>query len=308
MLPVLFTFNNTSITSMTVFLYLAFFITLFVIWRITKYYEMDPEKVLDIFLLTSLSSLIGARLYFVIFRLNIFDDLLKIVNIFKYPGYSFWGGFIVGLLTFWYLCKSLKVNFWKAADFAVVGLLIGLSVASFGCLLGGCQYGQLNSSFLAVEQVGLIGKRFPIQFIEGSMFFLGFIYLSRLVYRYYPEGSIAAKGLIILGLIKLLLEPFRGEVQLLPNLQYPLGTIFSLGIILLGVYAFYRARKKTLFDDIKYIYKLIISGRRRSLLISNISKSWYNFKVNFKFRISRLRKDIYKVLHVRSNPREFEQS
>src|SRR5947209_3730348 len=101
MYPVLLSINGFSLTTITVFLYLAFFLSLFVIWRLSKLYEIDSEKTLDLFLMTSVVGLLFARLDFVLTHLSIITDFSKAVNLFKYPGYAFWGGFIASLVFLW---------------------------------------------------------------------------------------------------------------------------------------------------------------------------------------------------------------
>src|SRR5258708_17707733 len=177
MQPVLLTLGGQPISSFGLFLLLSFLASSYFIWRVVRAYELDEERAIDLLLLTFSGGLIGARVYFVLLHLNQFDTLSKIVLINRYPGLSFWGGFLVGFLVLKFFAARFKLAFWQLADFALIGLLIGLSISSLGCLLGSCQYGLPSNLPFAVTQVGLIGKRFPLQIIEALVYLVIFYYL-----------------------------------------------------------------------------------------------------------------------------------
>jgi phosphatidylglycerol---prolipoprotein diacylglyceryl transferase len=213
--PVLISLAGFPISSFGVFLSISIVLALFFIWRIIRVYELDEEKVIDLFILTVLSGFVFSRLYFVLFHPNQFVELGRIFLINRYPGLPFWGGFLGGVLVLKLLSKRYRMNFWQIADFAVVGLFIAMAITSLGCLLGACQYGVLSSSPFAVAQAGIIGKRFPLQIIESLVFFVGFLYLSANALRFHFFGQIFSQGLIYLGISKFILEFFRGDTQTL---------------------------------------------------------------------------------------------
>jgi len=138
MLPILFTIGSWPVSSFGLFLVAALFAASFVIWRLTKVYDFDGEQVIDIILLTFFGALIFARIYFIVTHPSLFEEngFLKMILINRYPGLSFWGGFIGGMISLIFVVRNFKLNFWQIADFATVGLLLGLSIGSLGCFLG----------------------------------------------------------------------------------------------------------------------------------------------------------------------------
>ena len=305
MLPVLFSINGYAISSLAVFLYLSFFVSLFAIWRLSQYYELDAEKTIDVFLITSFVSLLGARIYFIIFHLALFTSFSRMINIFHYPGYSFWGGLGAGILAVVLQSHFFKFPFRFVADFAIIGLLIGITISSFGCLLSGCQYGQVSSLPIAVTLVGIIGRRFPLQFVEGALFLILFYSLWKSSLRFHHPGVVAAKGLIWLGLLKLVLEQFRGDQTFIGGIPISLGTIFSSALFVWGIVFFYMVSKRSVLRDLNYLGSLFTNGKRRKLVISNLKKNWYNAYVAIKVSIPRWRKNLFKLLHVKANPTRF---
>src|SRR5258708_39652287 len=120
MIPVLVSVAGISITSFGFFLTLAILLALYSSWRLARAYEIDLEKFLDVFFLTLITGVIFSRLYFVIFHLSLFDDPLKVLIFNRYPGFSFWGGLIGGVLSLRFFARSFKLNYWQLLDFAAV--------------------------------------------------------------------------------------------------------------------------------------------------------------------------------------------
>ena len=120
MLPVLFSLNKVSLSSFGVFTTLGFLVGVFLVWRLSRAWDLDEERILDLTLLTFLGGLFGARLYFVLEHLSVFAlNFLRIILINKYPGFSFWGAILGGWLTLFYLCRSKKMDFWLISDIAI---------------------------------------------------------------------------------------------------------------------------------------------------------------------------------------------
>lgn len=301
MQPVLFTVANQPISSFGLFLILAFIVPLLVIWRITRIYELDEERVLDISLLTFTGGLIFARFYYILFHQAQFDLLIKIFLINRYPGLSFWGGLFGGFLTLWFFSRRLRLNFWQVADFAAVGLFLGSVFGSIGCLFGSCQYGMPSNLPIAVTQAGILEKRFPLQVVEGLLFLAGFFYLWRLALRFHATGLVASRAMVFLGIGKLFLEFFRGDRQdIIGGLS--VGILFSVLLIVYGVSTYYSTSKKSFSKDIYFLFLLLISRQKREIFVSRFKKNWYNFFINSKIGFLRWKRRILRSVNIKSNP------
>lgn len=305
MYPVLFNIGSYSVTSFGFFLAVSIFFGLFIIWRIALVYDLDKEKIIDLSLLTVLGSFIGARAYYILFSLDQFNSLYKMVFFVSFPGLSFWGGFVGGILALWLVSKKFKMNFWQVADFAIVALLLSLSVGSIGCLLGSCQYGQVSDLPIAVSQIGVIGKRFPLQVVEFVVLLLLFIRFWRAVLRFHFAGKVASLGLVCLGFMKLVLEFFRGDAQQLVGYGLTYGLVFSLSLILAGALVYFRLSKKPIKEVLRSLKNLLLDAHKRKFLLFRLQKSWYNLMISWKMSLSQKRKLLLKTLNVKSNPNKF---
>lgn len=304
MLPVLFSIGSLSVSSFGFFLSLGFIYGTFLVWRLSRAWDLDEEKILDLTLLTFFGGLIGSRIYFIAEHFEVFGNILKMVLITKYPGFSFWGAFLGGWLMLYFFIKKFKMDFLSVLDIAAVGFFGGLIFGSIGCFLGGCEAG-IVSNFLSVNMVGLIGKRFPVQILEALIY--AFL-LSRIwprAIRFHAAGRIASLGLIYLGIIKFILEFFRADTQG--------GHFFALVLIVLGIVVSYRIEKRSFLSDLRALPKhfvlFFVNSEFRRMVIQKASNSWYNLtrgsirnkKIEWAFRLQKINK-VLRRIHVRTHP------
>lgn len=105
-------------------------------------------------------SIIGARLYYVIFSWDHYKgDLLSILNIRK-GGLAIYGGVIAGFLTLFIFTKVKKVSFFLMSDSAVLGLLVGQSLGRWGNFMNREAFGDYTDSLFAM--------RLPIEAVRAS--------------------------------------------------------------------------------------------------------------------------------------------
>jgi len=69
-------------------------------------------------------------------------------------GLTYYGGFVAASITAWYLLKTDRFPFWKAADMAGMVVPVGLGFGRLGCLLAGCCFGKPWTSSWAVRFPG----------------------------------------------------------------------------------------------------------------------------------------------------------
>lgn len=277
MLPTLFTIGTISVSSFGFFLSLGILFALHLIWRLARAWDLPEEKILDLFFLTIFLGFVGARIVFIILNFEFFDSLQKMILITRYPGLSFWGGLFGGWLALYFLTKRTKLSFWQIADIAAVGVIGGIILGDIGCFLGGCGFGTASNFFLAVPVVGLIGKRLPIQLFEAIIFLF---FLSKLWYiatHFHYHGKIISFSLIFIGLIKLILNLWKGQTQ---------EALFATLTLSLGVLILYRVSKRHFWEDLKKLPRKETARWTLKYLLS----IWYNQKIAWKVQLQKLKK------------------
>ena len=89
----------------------------------------DPELYLDFALYAIICSIVGARIYYVIFEWDYYkENLLQIFNL-RAGGLAIYGGVIAGAITMIVYTRVKKVSFFSMADTGVLGLVTGRSSA-----------------------------------------------------------------------------------------------------------------------------------------------------------------------------------
>lgn len=291
MLPVLFSIGTIPVSSFGIFLALGFLLGVFLVWRLSRAWELDEERVLDLTLLTFLGGLIGARLYFVLENLALFlPNIFNILLIQKVSGLSFWGAILGGWLTLYFFTYKRKEDFWQITDIAVVGFIGGLILADLGCFLSGCEVG-IHSNFLAVDMVGFMGKRFAVQIFEALLLLLVLRKIWGSALHFHPHGKILSLSLIYLGLIKLILEPLKENRSE--------GIFLSAVLFFLGVVILYKVTKRKFSVDIRnvalLIPRLITEKQSRKSVLDRLKKSWYNQMTAITWKLRNLKKTLRRL-------------
>jgi len=103
---------------------------------------IQHDEITDLFLVILISSLVGARLLYVIQNFSLFSDhpldMFKIWN----GGLVFYGGFILALVAAMVYVKYKKFDLWPTADLLAPAIALGHAVGRLGCLFAGCCYGK----------------------------------------------------------------------------------------------------------------------------------------------------------------------
>lgn len=307
MFPILLTIGNFPISSFGLFLGLGIFFGAFSVWRIARSFDFDFEKVLDLIFLVVGSGFVFSRIGFVLMNLGVFDSFTKIFFVNRYPGLSFWGGILGGILALWWFARRAKLPYLQVADIAMVGFLAAGFWVEIGCLLGGCGVGVETTSIFSVDQAGSIGKRFPIQIFEAVTFLGLFFAFWKAILRFHIQGSFFAKGLIWIGVIKFLADFFKAPGQLfrIGGFQLKLEMVFSVLIFILGFYYYYRVNKRTPLSDLATFFKFFVSRQMQKSLATKVMRGWYNQKANLTIGLGKAFKRLFKSMNMRSNPEKF---
>ena len=100
-------------------------------------YGIEQDDIIDLLIFAVPLCIIGARLYYVIFYLDLYRnpdgslDFLRMLRIWD-GGLAIYGGIIVAILTLLVFCKIKKIPFLAFADVGSFGMLIGQLVGRWG--------------------------------------------------------------------------------------------------------------------------------------------------------------------------------
>ena len=111
----------------------------------------DPELYLDFALYAIICSIVGARIYYVIFEWYYYkENLLQIFNL-RAGGLAIYGGVIAGAITMIVYTRVKKVSFFSMADTGVLGLVTGQIIGRWGNFFNCEAFGGYTDSLLAMR-------------------------------------------------------------------------------------------------------------------------------------------------------------
>lgn len=119
--------------------------------REAKRTGQDREIYLDFAIYAVVCSIIGARLYYVIFSWEHYkDDLLQIFNL-RQGGIAIYGAVIGAVLTLIVYTKLKKQNFWLMADTGCIGLIAGQAIGRWGNFFNREAFGDYTNNLFAMK-------------------------------------------------------------------------------------------------------------------------------------------------------------
>lgn len=118
---------------------------------VAKKTGQNPDVYWDFSIYAIIFSIIGARIYFVIFAWDIYkDNLLSIFNL-RLGGLAIYGGVIAAFTTLFVFTKVKKLNFFQMGDTAIAGLIIGQVIGRWGNFTNRECFGQYTDGFWAMR-------------------------------------------------------------------------------------------------------------------------------------------------------------
>ena len=175
-------------------------------------------------------SLIGARLYYVVFSWeNYKDDLLQIFNT-RGGGMAIYGAVIAAVLTAIIYCKVKKYNFFLLADTAVGGLVLGQIIGRYGNFFNREAFGEYTDSLFAMRlRVDQVNPANITELMKSHMTTVdGVQYIQ--VHPTFLYESLWNILVLVLILVFTTKKKFNGEIFLLYLVGYALGRVWIEGL------------------------------------------------------------------------------
>lgn len=215
----------------------------------------DPETYWDFAIYAVIFSVIGARIYYVIFRWdNYKDNLLSIFNIRK-GGMAIYGAVIAAFITLFVYCRIKKEKPLLMGDTAMPGLLLGQIIGRWGNFFNrevfGEYYNGLFSMQLPIDSVRAvdISENIAAHIPEGANYINvhpTFLYESvwniavmvlMLLFRRHKkfDGELCLIYLGGYGLGRFIIEGIRTDTLFIPGTSVPVSQVLALVMLIFAV-------------------------------------------------------------------------
>ena len=217
----------------------------------------SEDLYVDLILVTIVCSIIGARMYYVLFSWEDYRDNLAEIFHIRGGGLAIYGGVLAGILTIMIFAKRRKQNVWLLMDTVCPGLVVGQILGRWGNFFNREAFGGYSDGLLAmalpkgavrqgevtVQMLQHLKVIDGVEFIQVHPTFLYeslwnllllFCLLTLWKHRKY-NGQIAACYLAGYGLGRIWIESLRTDQLLIPVLGIPVSQIVSGILILFSV-------------------------------------------------------------------------
>ena len=217
MYPVCIKIGALQIYSYGFLVALAFLSGIFLSIYFAKKEGLSAEAILDLAVYVIISSILGARLFYVVGQWQEYRDNPIEIFMLQKGGLVFLGGLLLGLLTIVAFARVKKIPLLKLLDAIAPGVLLGYSIGRIGCFLNGCCFGVPANNFLGVvfPPNSLAGSYFPDAHLYPTQLFSSaamFLACLALVWTYRHkryDGQIFYWGLILYSIYRFLIEFLR---------------------------------------------------------------------------------------------------
>ena len=210
----------------------------------SKKINYKTSAIMDMVLYLVIWSIIGARLYYVIFNFEVYqDNLLEIFMIWK-GGLAIYGGIIGAMIYIFYYCHKYDLNFVKVLDIYSLSLLLGQAIGRWGNFFNGEAYGG-KTTYEALKSMHLPqfiidgmyideAYRQPTFLYESIWCLIGVIFLMRIRKKHTNDvGKQVCFYLIWYGIGRFFIEGLRSDSLYFAGFR--ISQIVSVIMIIVGI-------------------------------------------------------------------------
>ncbi|MEO0072429.1 MAG: prolipoprotein diacylglyceryl transferase [candidate division WOR-3 bacterium] len=240
--PILIRILGVNIYSYGFFLFISFLVGIKLVEARAKRFGVSSDVVNNLALIVLASVIVGARLLYVAFHWDEFqNDLIGIIAFWRggLGGLMFFGGFVLALLSGILYVKKEKLPLAQMLDAVTPAIVLGEGFTRIGCFLNGCCFGKPTNLpwgviFPKYSPAGEIfcEKIHPTQLYSSLAGFSLFGLVLILERKKLKSG-------VLFGIILSLYNLFRFLIDFIRYYEnqenFLVNQIISLGLFILGI-------------------------------------------------------------------------
>ncbi len=242
-----------SIHIYSICILLAVFVSYKVIISESVRHKINEDEMSDLLFYVIVFGIVGARIYYCLFNLDYYSDILSIFKVWE-GGLAIHGGLLFGLITILVYCKKRKKNVLFILDFIVIGLIIAQAIGRWGNFFNAEAHGPvttlayLKSLYLPnfiIKGMYIDGNYYVPTFLYESLWcLLGFIVMFIIRKKSFMKaGYLTSFYFIWYGTERFFVEGLRMDSLMLGS--FKVAQIVSIIMILSGIVLFIYSFKKS---------------------------------------------------------------
>jgi len=229
-IPALFTIGPFTVYGYGFFVSLGFlFGTLYTVKAASRD-GISRDISLDMIVWVFVAGLLGARILYILTDLDYYlASPVLMLKIWE-GGLVYYGGFLAAVPVFFLVSKKRGINGLKFSDSISKGLVIGHFFGRLGCFTKGCCYGLENNTFgMIFPELNDHIRHLPTQLFEAAGLAAIFFILNSVKKKY--DGQVLSLYLALYGLLRFIMEYFRGDFRGPSFLALSVSQWISLGLL-----------------------------------------------------------------------------
>ena len=243
--PVFINYNGIKIYWYAVCIIIGIVISLLLCRKDNGKYNIKFEDILELALFVLPISIICARLYFVLFKLDYYiQNPVKIFNI-KNGGLAIYGGVIGAIVTVILFCKKKKINVLDMLDYLAPYLALGQCIGRWGNFFNAEAHGSETTN---IFRMGIVENENYIQvhptfLYESICTFIIFLFLFTKRNKRDYAGQLSYWYFFLYGIARAIIEGLRTDSLMVGNIR--ISQILSIILsVIFGSILIYKKVKK----------------------------------------------------------------
>ena len=259
--PSYFTLFGRPIYFYGVLIGLGFLLAILFCAKRAKRFGLKEDDVYDVAIWLIPCSILGARLYYVLFRFDYYrvhpDELLSVWN----GGLAIYGGVIAGVLTVYLVCRHKKIPVPAMLDNLCYGLLIGQIIGRWGNFLNREAFGAVTDIFCRMGLTAPDGTTVYVHptFLYESLWNLGvllfLLWFERTGRRRF-DGHCVTLYFLLYGLGRFWIEGLRTDSLYIGNTGIRVSQALSLVLVIASAALLLYMHRRPFSPDDLYVNRV----------------------------------------------------
>ncbi len=239
--PVAFTIFGVDVYWYGILIALAVLVGTVIGLQAAKRKGIEEETLLDLLLYAIPISIIGARIYYVVFSWDMYKDNISKVFDFRSGGLAIHGGIIAAIIVGYIFSKKRNVSFWVLADIAAPSMILGQAIGRWGNYINGEAHGGPTDLPWGIIVDGIkVHPTFLYESVWNFFVFLFLLWLSRNKSK--TDGEIFLLYLILYSVARFFIEGLRTDSLMWGSVR--VAQLISVLIILVAGVILFKKKNK----------------------------------------------------------------
>ena len=239
--PIAFEIFGLEIRWYAIIITFAMLLGVFLVSKQGKKEGFVENDLMDIFLCAFPLAIVGARLYYVLFRYSVYKgDFFSMLNI-RQGGLAIHGGLIGAFIGGYFIIRKYGLNMWTTLDLYAPYISLGQSIGRWGNFMNQEAHGGPTNFPWGIMIDGV--KVHPTFLYESILDFMLFLFLINIRKNKKFDGEMVSIYLIVYSIGRFFIEGLRTDSLMLGSFRIAQTISIMLIIIGFGIWAIRKNKK-----------------------------------------------------------------